>query len=65
VSPCLITGCACRGAAVPEGLEVERLFLSDRVPIVLTQSKAVAQQSLLLLLLLAFIAAGLASSQRA
>jgi C-terminal processing protease CtpA/Prc len=27
---------------VSEGLEVARLFLSDRVPIVLTQSKAMA-----------------------
>jgi C-terminal processing protease CtpA/Prc len=31
-----------RGGLVSEGLEVARLFLSDRVPIVLTQSKAMA-----------------------
>jgi hypothetical protein len=32
----------CRGGLVSEGLEVARLFLSDQVPIVLTQSKAMA-----------------------
>lgn len=31
-----------RGGLVSEGLEVARLFLSNRVPIVLTQSKAMA-----------------------
>jgi hypothetical protein len=36
------SACACRGGLVSEGLEVARLFLSDRVPIVLTQSKAMA-----------------------
>lgn len=33
-----------RGGLVSEGLEVARLFLSDQVPIVLTQSKAMAAE---------------------
>ncbi|KAF6257207.1 ClpP/crotonase [Scenedesmus sp. NREL 46B-D3] len=33
-----------RGGLVSEGLEVARLFLADRVPIVLTQSKAMAAE---------------------